>query len=412
MPPQPASTPMSTTPSTAPPQFVIHLHLPIPRPSNFSDPPTISWTPAKEKLLQRHLASASHTTEINWDSLASDLDVTRSFLLRKAAWLFQAQLEQVKGELNRRGSKMTRGESSREGSAGMPMPMAGATGGENMSRANSSAGGSARREVERLRRQVEMMGKEGAGLLALLDQKQSPASASPLSHPPLGMGALPPPPPFPTANDAPLTPRRENFHPFPPTEPILTPTLELQQDDLHHHRSPSPSSSSSSSSDDDDAPTGPFRKPPMLSHHRRRSTSPLHSSDEEEPSFIPLSALKSTRRTTSTSTLREATPTPTTPTTSHFPRPQPPSPSHRRNTSSDFNASPVRRATNHDSSGAPSMGSSFSDLSDASISQSLLEEVYRGGGQSMAGSVVRGVVGVGRGLGRIGGSVWRGEGRE
>ncbi|MCJ1285394.1 hypothetical protein MMC26_004734 [Xylographa opegraphella] len=80
--------------------YTVFIRVPTPR-GDFIDPPAVQWDASKDKALWKILSSPSKDTEIDWNMLADRFEVTLSFLLQQAAWLYERQLSQVREQLRR-----------------------------------------------------------------------------------------------------------------------------------------------------------------------------------------------------------------------------------------------------------------------------------------------------------------------
>ncbi|MCJ1473488.1 hypothetical protein MMC13_002139 [Lambiella insularis] len=90
--------------------YTVFVRVPFPR-DDFVDPPAVQWNASKDQALWKILSSSSRDTEIDWNILADRFEVTLSFLLQQAAWLYEKQLFQVREQL-RKVNKPTSARSS------------------------------------------------------------------------------------------------------------------------------------------------------------------------------------------------------------------------------------------------------------------------------------------------------------
>jgi hypothetical protein len=97
--------------------FTVFVRLPFNR-GNFIDPPPVAWSAAKERALwdviSRQGQGKGH--EIDWSALAAQFEVTQSFLLQQAAWLYERQLSQVRAQLKKVGNRQSATPSPAPGS--------------------------------------------------------------------------------------------------------------------------------------------------------------------------------------------------------------------------------------------------------------------------------------------------------
>ncbi|EPS26833.1 hypothetical protein PDE_01772 [Penicillium oxalicum 114-2] len=80
--------------------FTVFVRLPFPR-GEFLDPPPMEWNAAKDQALWDMLSRPSKGNDIDWKALAEHFDVTLQFLLQQAAWLYDRQLSQVRAQMRR-----------------------------------------------------------------------------------------------------------------------------------------------------------------------------------------------------------------------------------------------------------------------------------------------------------------------
>jgi hypothetical protein len=86
--------------------FTVFIRLPFKR-GNFVDPPLVAWSAAKERALWDVISRQSRGNEINWTDLAEKFEVTQAFLLQQAAWLYERQLSQVRAQMRKVGSRQS-----------------------------------------------------------------------------------------------------------------------------------------------------------------------------------------------------------------------------------------------------------------------------------------------------------------
>lgn len=80
--------------------FTVFIRLPFNR-ADFVDPPAVSWSASKDRELWDVISRQSKDNDIDWNELARKLDVTPHFLLQQAAWLYERQLSQVRAQMRK-----------------------------------------------------------------------------------------------------------------------------------------------------------------------------------------------------------------------------------------------------------------------------------------------------------------------
>ncbi|KAJ5083236.1 hypothetical protein N7456_012663 [Penicillium angulare] len=94
---------MATKTEAGDTNFTIFIRLPFPR-YQFIDPPPIGqvqWNAIKDQALWDILSRPSKGDHIDWKILADNFHVTLPFLLQQAAWLYDRQLSQVRAQMRR-----------------------------------------------------------------------------------------------------------------------------------------------------------------------------------------------------------------------------------------------------------------------------------------------------------------------
>ncbi|KAK8929341.1 Autophagy-related protein 29 [Metarhizium anisopliae] len=305
------------------PKYTVFVRVPIPR-GDFVDPPPVHWDSSKDEALWKILSGATQT-EIDCD--AERFDVPVDFLLKQVAYLTERHASQVRAQV-RKATAAAKGSAA-------PSPIPGA---------------------------------EPTGAVDQAGRKRLPSL----------------PIPSPTAKS-----------PDPQTD--------------HRHNeaiSPGPAESSSNESSDEEsspAQSRIIRRPPRFQQQEAAKTYPDDGDDELEPAFQPFQASdqpgqdlastlkgdgRASGRRNHKNPMREylhqsqtsddsSTGSPTA-----IPRPKSkeskiPGPLSPRRTAELAGRSPSgkgKASSREGSDGTPSMGSSFSDLDDASVTQSALEE--------------------------------------
>jgi hypothetical protein len=97
--------------------FTVFIRLPFNR-GDFIDPPPVAWSAAKERALWDVISRQGQGkgNEIDWNALAAQFEVTQSFLLQQAAWLYERQLSQVRAQLKKVGNRQSATPSPAPGS--------------------------------------------------------------------------------------------------------------------------------------------------------------------------------------------------------------------------------------------------------------------------------------------------------
>ncbi|KAJ5135309.1 uncharacterized protein N7515_004587 [Penicillium bovifimosum] len=103
-----------TTKANAHTNFTVFIRLPFPR-GAFVDPPPVVWNASKDQALWDILSRPSKG-DIDWKALAEDFDVTLQFLLQQAAWLYDRQLSQVRAQMRKVGTAQSHSPSPLPGS--------------------------------------------------------------------------------------------------------------------------------------------------------------------------------------------------------------------------------------------------------------------------------------------------------
>ncbi|PLB52541.1 hypothetical protein P170DRAFT_434265 [Aspergillus steynii IBT 23096] len=372
-------------------QFTVFIRLPFPR-GDFVDPPPVEWNAAKDQALWDLLSRPSKGDDIDWKALAESFDVTLQFLLQQAAWLYDRQLAQVRAQMRKVGGTTQ---------SNSPSPAPGSVSGST-ALGNQPSKGAPPSTGSRVPPRLSLQQKDNPPPRGIGSRRTS--STTTVNQ----IKALRDSPRIENAAGEPKDPRRESYGRRPSTsrrEQALNAPVHksppLEEEDLS-------SSSSESESDDNEVmgsrrghrfrPFGPF------SMHRPG----LRDDDEDEdesPAFVPLSPeLEPAQREAPVSdlnaTLRDepadarrrmvnpsqvqrqpfTTESPASSISSGYPADrrrradQGSGPLSPRRT--ELGYSPRRSVTSgrEASDGTPSMGSSYSDLDDASVTQSALEE--------------------------------------
>ncbi|KAI1323260.1 hypothetical protein F5Y16DRAFT_348438 [Xylariaceae sp. FL0255] len=91
---------MASSPSPpSEPTYTVFIRLPFPR-GNFIDPPQVDWDSTKDEALWTIISNLSKT-EIDWNDIAAEFHVTVDFLLQQVAWLTERHASQVRAQMRK-----------------------------------------------------------------------------------------------------------------------------------------------------------------------------------------------------------------------------------------------------------------------------------------------------------------------
>ncbi|EEQ35184.1 Atg29p [Microsporum canis CBS 113480] len=398
------------------PKFTVFIRLPFPR-GDFVDPPPVNWDVRNDRILWDVLSVApKEGVDSNKATFlsAEDFNVTLPFLLQHVAWLYDRRLSQVRAQFRKVGHQNPLSGQTTSAGGGTP------GGSVPMNRSGSDGMGNQRKEDGRdIPLKPPVLGSRIQSRLFALQRDISATRADSSC------------PPTPNISQAPNFPRplttkthgegvatlQKHSRPSSGEVPQVrgrgesrTNALPSRQDE----ESPGPlSSSSSGSSSDDDSNRPQYRRFGKFSTVQKRVLQKNDEDDEDDsPAFLPLESIhdggKGAPLGDPASTLREAPhhvkhqgrqlsggTTPPAKARQDFPESSTTSSSSGMATGSPANGPPASRRPaaplgplsprrtaelagrspyGRGSEGTPSMGSSFSDLDDASVSQSALEE--------------------------------------
>ncbi|RKF65133.1 Autophagy-related protein 29 [Erysiphe neolycopersici] len=82
------------------PQYIVFIRVPFPR-GSFVDPPFVDWDASKDKNLWKILSNTSKNSDIDWNKLATKFDVPLTFLLQQIACLYERQMQQVQAQIRK-----------------------------------------------------------------------------------------------------------------------------------------------------------------------------------------------------------------------------------------------------------------------------------------------------------------------
>ncbi|RKF58732.1 Autophagy-related protein 29 [Golovinomyces cichoracearum] len=96
-------------------QYIVFIRVPFPR-GNFVDPPPVittslifeaslskqvDWNAAKDKQLSKILSNTSRKSDIDWNNLATKFEVPLTFLLQQIACLYELKIQQMKAQIRK-----------------------------------------------------------------------------------------------------------------------------------------------------------------------------------------------------------------------------------------------------------------------------------------------------------------------
>ncbi len=409
--------------------FTVFIRLPFDR-GDFVDPRPVAWSAAKERALWDIISRQGQGkgNEIDWHALAIQFEVTQSFILQQAAWLYERQLSHVRAQLKRVSNRQSATPSPAPGSmtsslaGGQPMKRTGSGGSRVPSRlstqhvGNPSLGGEGSTPPTPAKSRTSLLLKTGPASAQPTQVRTGSISSRPLSRQP-------------SKEDSPAAysqSRRSSIH-QPLSRSPGQANLQLQGSDSEEDVSPSKASARRAH-----PPYAPALAPSLRQGIQAKATKQGTEEEDDAPNFLPFAA--------EADNVKPPSQTPTSPQDpgatirGGFESAQRP-PTHRRSTSERI-VSPSKRSTatdqtmrpstiqqnlsssgsslsnsqpnpkatpptsvrmatrpgstatatlsprqqavlrqqRHGSESSPSMGSSFSDLDDASVTQSALEE--------------------------------------
>ena len=389
--------------------FTVFVRLPFPR-GDFVDPLPVTWDSSKDRALWDILHRAEKGREVDWQSLASEFDVTLPFLLQQAAWLYERQLSQVRAQLRKVNRPSSIGNSPTPGSASSSAVASG----QAMIRA-TSGGSRVPSSLSNRPKERPVSRGEGSTVEMPLPTRTQDVSRNCSSSTVFHVRK-------PSPSTLPRSPQeiQSSFAYTSRTHDRSRRSVEAspKQQSASLARPITPSakaedSSTSSSSDSDNpgpvsqnraftrrprypAPKAPLQplsdadeddedSPPFLPFSDAKAVEPLPPSDPSATLRIPRETLSSHRPTISSGSKAERPPHQNIHSSSSSAQSQPsssaqsqPRARQRRPAQAQTPLSTLsprqRRIAKEGSEGTPSMGSSFSDLDDASVTQSALEE--------------------------------------
>ncbi|PQE16152.1 multidomain presynaptic cytomatrix related protein [Rutstroemia sp. NJR-2017a BVV2] len=431
---------MSNPEPEADPVYTVFIRLPFPR-GDFVDPPSVEWDASKDKALWKILSKASKNSDIDCEFFfrysfaryanssrgcsvciiyatkqtpadtedrATKFEVTLSFLLQQAAWLYERQLSQVRAQMRKVG--VSKGSLA-------PSPIPGSTSetgaGEAMKRTGSGGAGPRIPSALSTRRDSPILKNDGS-----VPNTPARAMAPPFSRTSSGTvqsRILAPASPRPTH----ATVHQRSLSPKARFRPVSIGIEQPPRSSPQQPHLPSPSDSDSDSSSSAPVQSRLLRRrfPSAKKDKEKESNENEPSSDSDELAFLPASHDPSatlrgdprhlSRRNPVHSkkplTRESQTSDSSTSSSAQVIRKPEIVPLHHRNIGQrrppTGPLSPRRTAelqSERSDGGTPSMGSSFSDLdgglsqqTDASVTQSALEEALASNMQAGGGMASR-----------------------
>ncbi|KAH7079263.1 hypothetical protein BKA63DRAFT_508055 [Paraphoma chrysanthemicola] len=401
-------------------QFTALIRLPFAR-GNFVDPAQAQWDADKDRQLWKVISKSSKTSDLNWVELAGKFQVPPTFLLQQAAWLYERHLDHVRSQM-KKVSGSTVPTASTSGASNLTV-----TGGLAMQR-TGSGGSLGRRTTSALSgRQRDSPSLRGGEAIAQAPPLSRTPSTNTITQSRAHAQQLP------TRTQSTRSVQRPSLSSPKPDErkmPSAPAPPSPLNDSVDSPDIPDSSSSSSSSLSDTDHPAHRsqlFKRPPRFTQQRPKALSTFEEGDgnpeiddsgsHDVPSLPFASAAKrqpssskyaqdtlfrtsikpeqkvltdrsktaAPTRQMSSDQQSQATASSMTTSASESDAPLPGKAAGKMPMSPQSNhraelgrlGSPRQkgpRSRKEGSEGTPSMGSSFSDIDDAGISQSALEE--------------------------------------
>ncbi|KEQ74443.1 hypothetical protein M436DRAFT_62834 [Aureobasidium namibiae CBS 147.97] len=417
-PPSPANKSASADSSV---HYTCFIRLPFAR-GDFVDPPQVDWNSTKDRALWKIISKASNSKELDWEDLSVYLsarfEVSLAFLLQQAAWLYERHFAQMKAQMKKLSP------------SACPSPMPPDSTGNVALNSNVTAfpvASQGQRAPSSLSAHMRDSPTPTMGSVSSAVFRQPPTTLPSLSttnQPQKTEGGLSRTPSTRTLTQSRIitpvssaqassartfnTAFGNHRKPISPQREISEPDSDVLQD--------SDSSSSSDGESQSIARSQAFRRP---SHYPKTARHGYDDDDEDEDAessggFLPF-ATTATGSADGAATIkspvkrvfeqRPAAPDSSASSASSAAAPSQPTTNvgkHRESNRGDYTrASPASalsprhrselsklspRVRKDGSEGTPSMGSSFSDLDDASISQSAIEEAFMSHMQHGSGS--------------------------
>ncbi|KAB2107610.1 hypothetical protein AG0111_0g3831 [Alternaria gaisen] len=396
-------------------QFTALIRLPFIR-GDFEDPPQAQWDAERDRQLWKVISKSSKTSDLNWVELADKFQVPPTFLLQQAAWLYERHLDHVRNQMKKVSISNAVPSSSPTGGSTMT-----GVGGVAMRRGGSAGSGAGRTTSALAGRSKDSPSLRGAEVTTPAPPLSRTPSTTTITQSRADTQAPARTLSTRSTRRPNLTSRKSDDRSNPPAGPP-----SYRNDEAASPEIPDSSSSSSSSLSDTDHPAHRsqlFKRPPRFQQKKPRELSTFEEGDgtQETDDFgshetsLPFATAARPRPSNSkyaqdarfsagskpgqnvfqADRTRNAPPTrpksidvqslATTETASSMTSSggppsaakSPMSPASDHRAALGRLGSPRRggpRSRIEGSEGTPSMGSSFSDIDDAGISQSALEE--------------------------------------
>ncbi|KAI3326949.1 hypothetical protein HD806DRAFT_485551 [Xylariaceae sp. AK1471] len=382
---------MASTPPE--PTYTVFIRLPLPR-GDFVDPPPVNWEPSKDEALWSIISKLSKT-EIDWNEIAAKFQVTVDFLLQQVAWLTERHASQVRAQMRKAAAAAKVSPAPSPQPPGSEGPFSAEIG--RQPRAPSST--SIRKDSPLPRNEPNAPSASMRSTPRLPPTRTSSTNTAFFTTRNLGGGAK-------TSGRSSVDTQRRRLTSLPTTTNADDP--DEQDDHEPDPQSPGPaesSSAASSSSSSSPAQSRIIRRPPRFQGNEGPSFADDDDDDDDdaEPAFLPyrpqpgsstggqhdLSATlrgnirdpgKRLSKTSGRDRIHHSqtsdSSTSSVPTSKRAIDKRPSGPLSPRRTMELAGRSPAGKSKGYsrDSDETPSMGSSFSDLDDASVTQSALEE--------------------------------------
>ncbi|QUC18033.1 uncharacterized protein UV8b_02274 [Ustilaginoidea virens] len=374
------------------PNYTVYVRVPIPR-GDFVDPPPVHWDSTKDDALWRILSGAAQT-EIDWNQVAETFDVPVDFLLQQVAFLTERHASQVRAQV-RKATAAAKGSAA-------PSPVPGAEP-SSSSHPRTTSALSARRDPQMPRPEMNASGTSASMPVRPSASRDASANNTTIILKDASGSSPRHGPSLPASRAADPGGSRKRLASLPATLPSPRPA-ELQDDEPRDDGTASPgpaesSSNESSSNESSPAQSRIIRRPPRFQPQDAAEAYPDDEDDESEPAFQPYQTgqdLASTLKGDGKASVRHAhkssardvihqsqtsddssTGSPVAVPKPKFRKSNLAGPLSPKRTAELSGRSPTGKgkASSRDGSdGTLSMGSSFSDLDDASVTQSALEE--------------------------------------
>ncbi|KAF2735127.1 hypothetical protein EJ04DRAFT_511962 [Polyplosphaeria fusca] len=397
-------------------RFTVLLRLPFTR-GDFVDPPYADWNEAKDRALWRVISKSSKTSDLDWVELALRFEVPPTFLLQQAAWLYERHLDHVRSQMKKVGgatvSATSTSHSNQSALGGIPMQRGGSNGSRNSQTPSALS--------TRTKDGPMPRGENSTPSSTIPPLSRTPSTntiTQSRAYTQQGIARNP------SSRLARPTGSGSSQQIQPAT--LISPNVESESGDANSEAAPESSSTSSSSDSDVENPihrSQLFKRPPRF--QRAQKPRDLHSYDEENDDQYdsasnqhvvlpfakvagevsntnadaskrmpdepiphrnhppPIQSMALNRKSSETSRgqamkmaleKKDASSSLASSASDAPVRPGPLSPRHRSDLARQSPARMSSKGKREGSEGTPSMGSSFSDIDDAGISQSALEE--------------------------------------